>query len=237
MTELEARQKIVDIISSWIGCKQGDSVHKSIVDTYNNHKPLAQNYKVKYTDAWCATTVSAAAIKAGYTDIIPTECSCARMIDLLKKNNIWVEEDSYVPKVGDIVFYDWGDSGTGDNTGHPDHVGICEKVDGNDIYVIEGNKSKACGRRIIKVNGKFVRGFGIPKYALKANSKDVVKPKLPKKVKINVSNTLNIRKGPSTNDSVLGFLKTGSVITIDKIEGNFAHFSGWISGKEKYVKK
>ena len=157
-------QVIIDKMNSWLGCKQGDKTHKHIVDTYNAHKPLAQGYKVKYTDAWCATTVSAAAIECGYTDIIPTECSCNRMIKLLQGMGIWEENDSYVPQTGDIIFYDWQDSGVGDNVGSSDHVGYVEKVENGVITAIEGNISKGVGKRTLPINGKYIRGYGVPKY-------------------------------------------------------------------------
>lgn len=157
-------KSIIEQAKSWLGCKESDGTHKKIIDVYNNHKPLARGYKVKYTDAWCATFVSACAIKCGYTDIIPTECGCSPMIQLFKNIGSWVENDAYVPKSGDIIFYDWQDSGIGDNTGVPDHVGIVEKVSGSTITVIEGNKNNAVERRNIQVNGKFIRGYGVPKY-------------------------------------------------------------------------
>jgi len=128
MTEVQLRQKIVGIMQGWIGSKESDGSHKKIIDIYNGHKPLARNYTVKYTDAWCATTVSAAAIVAELTDIIPTECGCGQMIETLQKIGAWQESDAYKPEPGDIIFYDWQDSGAGDNTGWPDHVGIVEKV-------------------------------------------------------------------------------------------------------------
>ena len=157
-------QVIIDKMNSWLGCKHGDATHKHIVDTYNAHKPLACGYKVKYTDLWCATTVSAAAIECGYTDIIPTECSCNRMISLLQKMGIWQENDAYVPQTGDIIFYDWQDSGIGDNAGSSDHVGYVEKVENGIITDIEGNKSNGVGKRTIPVNGKYIRGYGVPQY-------------------------------------------------------------------------
>lgn len=161
---MNQREEIVKVMKSWIGKKEADGTHKEIIDIYNAHKPLARGYKVKYTDSWCAATVSAAAIKCGLTDIIPTECSCQKMIELLKKMGSWVEDDGYTPQGGDIIFYDWGDSGKGDNTGGSDHVGIVEKCKEGKISVIEGNKSDAVGRRTINVNGKYIRGFGVPKY-------------------------------------------------------------------------
>ena len=150
---------------AWIGCREADGSHKKIIDTYNVHRPLARNYSVKYTDAWCATFVSACAIKTSMTDIIPTECGCGQMIALFQKLGEWDENDARVPRPGDIVFYDWDDSGKGDNTGWPDHVGIVEKVSGSTITVIEGNKGNAVGRRNLQVNGKYIRGYGIPKYS------------------------------------------------------------------------
>lgn len=156
--------KVVAQAQAWVGCKESNGTHKAIIDIYNAHKPLARGYTVKYYDAWCATFVSAVAIKLGYTDIIPTECSCPKMITLLQNMGVWVENDAYKPSAGDIIFYDWDDSGSGDNRGSSDHVGIVEKVSGNTITVIEGNYNNAVQRRNLAVNGKFIRGYGVPKY-------------------------------------------------------------------------
>lgn len=156
--------KVIEQARSWIGKNEAAGTHKEIIDVYNSHKPLARGYKVKYTDSWCATLVSAVAIRCGYTDIIPTECGCQQMIELFKKCGIWVENDARVPNVGDIIFYDWQDNGNGDNVGWSDHVGIVEKVVDNVITTIEGNYKDEVGRRTISVNAKCIRGYGVPKY-------------------------------------------------------------------------
>lgn len=176
------RQKVLNIARSWIGCKEDDGSHRKIIDTYNAHKPLPRGYTVKYTDAWCATFVSAVAIKAGVTDIIPTECGCDQQIKLFKKIGEWAENDGYKPSAGDVIFYDWDDSGSGDNTGRSDHVGIVEFCDGKTITVIEGNKNDAVGRRSIHVNGKYIRGFGVPKYSSKASTPSKPSPQKKKSV-------------------------------------------------------
>lgn len=162
---------VVKQAQAWLGRNEGGAGHKEIIDIYNTHKPLARGYTVKYTDAWCATFVSAVAIKLGYTDIIPTECGCGKMIELFKKLGAWVENENRTPNPGDIIFYDWQDNGTGDNTGSPDHVGIVEKVTGGKITVIEGNydgtdadRIDGVERREIAVNGRYIRGYGVPKY-------------------------------------------------------------------------
>ncbi|NBI73103.1 CHAP domain-containing protein, partial [Clostridiaceae bacterium] len=115
---------------------------------------------------------------AGYTDIIPVECGCGQMIELFRKMGRWVEDDAYIPLPGDYIFYDWDDGGAGDCTGWPDHVGIVVSVSvsGNKIRVIEGNKNDAAEYREIAVNGRYIRGYGIPDYASKATAPDASGP-------------------------------------------------------------
>lgn len=192
-TEKQIREQVVAIAKAWLGCKESNGTHKQIIDVYNAHKPLARGYAVKYTDAWCATYASAVAIKAGLTDIIPTECSCSKLIELAKKLGIWVENDAYIPEAGDFVEYDWDDNGVGDNTGNPDHIGMVVSVSGKTITVIEGNKNNAVEYREIAVNGKYIRGFIAPNYASKA-TKEEVKEEVKKDE--NVSETVyTVKKG------------------------------------------
>ena len=174
--------KVVAQAQAWLGRKESDGSHKEIIDIYNSHKPLARGYAVKYTDAWCAAFVSAVAIKLGYTDIIPTECGCPSMITLMQKMGIWVEDENRVPNAGDIIFYDWQDSGSGDNKGGSDHVGIVEKVEGNTITVIEGNYSDSVKRRSLAVNGRYIRGYGVPKYDAETTETPKEEPKEEPKV-------------------------------------------------------
>lgn len=168
LTEADARQKIISVAVSWYGRNEADGSHRFIIDLYNSYIPLARGYKVKYTDAWCATMASAAAIKAGFTDIIPTECGCGQLIAAFQAMNRWVENDAYIPSPGDYIFYDWDDTGAGDCTGWPEHVGIVISVFDNVIKVIEGNKDDAVGYREVRVNGRYIRGYGVPDYSAKA---------------------------------------------------------------------
>lgn len=186
--EQSLREKIVSVATYYVGRKESDGSHREIIDIYNSIKPLPVSYQLTYTDAWCAGFVTAVGIKAGLSNIVYRECSCPRMIELYKKNNRWVENDAYIPTKGDIIFYDWDDSGLGDNTGTSDHVGIVESVSGSAIRVIEGNMSNAVGYRTIQVNSKFIRGYGVPNYANKVGSAG--------NVNINTTNT-----PPSTSPS------------------------------------
>lgn len=158
------RENMVKAMQAWLGAVQGDAKHKDIVDTYNSHKPLARGYKLKYTDDWCVATVSAAAIKCGYTDIIPTEVSTS-VINRFKEMGCWVEDDAYTPKPGDLIFFYWGDDGKGDYAGpHASHVGLVESCQDGIITTIEGNYSNKCQKRVLKVNGRYIRGYATPRY-------------------------------------------------------------------------
>lgn len=180
------RTKIVAQAQQWVGLKESNGSFAKIIDIYNSHKPLARGYKLKLTDAWCAGTASALAIACGATDIIPTEVSCAKLIELAKAKGIWVEADTYTPAPGDFLLYDWGDNGSGDNKGNPDHIGIVEKVVGNNITVIEGNYQNAVSRRMIRVNGKFIRGYIVPKYDEEVKPEETIKTEGVCKVELQV---------------------------------------------------
>lgn len=171
MTEQEIRNKVVATAAQYIGAVEGGSVHKKLIDTYNADKPLPRGYAMKYTDAWCAAFVTTIGIICKLTDIIFKECGCEKMIALYKNAGRWQENDAYRPNPGDVIFYDWDDNGVGDNTGNADHVGLVEKVSGNTITIIEGNYSDAVKRRTVAVNGRYIRGYGLPDYAKKADGK------------------------------------------------------------------
>lgn len=165
--EQTLRLSLVQAAEGWLGCKEADGTHKPIIDLYNAHEPLAQGYTVKYTDQWCATFVSAAAITAELTDIIPTECGCQRQIGLFEQLDCWEEKDNYVPLPGDIIFYATTASGIGDCTDWSDHVGIVVGTNGNRIKVIEGNNGEAVRYRYLYTTDPTIRGYGLPDYASK----------------------------------------------------------------------
>lgn len=164
-TAKEIRELFVNTAIQYLGCKESNGSHKKIIDLYNTISPLPVKYKMSYSDAWCAAFVSAVAWQCGITDIVFPECGCGRMIKLYQNKNRWQENDAYVPEIGDVIFYDWSDSGYGDNTSGADHVGIVCEVNGNQFKVIEGNKSDAVGYRNMTVNGRYIRGFGLPDFA------------------------------------------------------------------------
>lgn len=161
--------KVLDYINkalSFKGVAEGSAKHKQIIDIYNTIKPLPQGYKVKYTDSWCATFVSAMAwLVSGGTDTkFPYECSCNRMITLAKKKKIWIEDESTTPCVGWLIMYDWQDTGKGDDIGSCEHVGIVTKVNKKTFEVLEGNKSDKVDVRTLKFDSQYIRGYVAVKY-------------------------------------------------------------------------
>lgn len=232
---MKTSNKVVELARSWIGKNEKDGSHKEIIDIYNGYSgELPRGVKMHYEYAWCACTWSAIAIKLGYTDIMPIECSCGELIKKAKKMGIWVEDDSYVASPGDAILYDWEDNGIGDNTGWPDHVGIIERVtngakNGRTYTVIEGNKDDAVGRRTIKVNGKYIRGFITPKYDKESNNKNEVSN--PNKTKWTVTAwALNCREKPSISSRILCQFPKGTVL---EGTGNIENVSGkrWVEVK------
>lgn len=163
---------LISVLESWIGYSEYNGKHKTIIDIYNNHKPLALGYKVKYTDSWCDVTVSAGAIKSNNVDIIGTECGCERHIAIFKEKGIWIEDGTITPKRGDIILYNWDDS-VQPNDGFSDHIGVVVSVSGNQIKVIEGNKGNAVSYRYITVGNGNIRGYARPKYTGSSTGKSV----------------------------------------------------------------
>lgn len=173
-----SRQKVVDLVKSWDGKNEADDSYKSIIDIYNSKEPFPRSTKMLYGWAWCACTWSALAKALGYTAIMPVEISCYYIIEQAKKMGCWQENDAYVPNPGDAVLYDWQDNGAGDNKGNPDHIGTIIEVykDAGYMVVEEGNYSNSVKKRTLSINGKYIRGFIVPKYTdntLSAPSTDI----------------------------------------------------------------
>lgn len=173
MTEKELRQKVVSTAEAWLGTREYDTKHQEMLDIYNAQRPLPRGTRMLASWPWCAAFVSTVSLQCGLRDIMPTECGCPGMVRLYQELGRWVEDDAYVPSPADVVFYDWQDSATNyattDNIGHPDHVGIVLDCDGNNMTIIEGNNANAVNKRVLAVNDRFIRGFGIPDYASKAD--------------------------------------------------------------------
>ena len=148
---------------SWLGWSESNGRHRQIIDLYNSHEPLAQGYKVKYSDQWCDVTVSAAAIKAGMADLIGTECGVERHVQIFKEKGIWIEDGTITPEPGYIIVFNW-DKSSQPNDGFADHIGVVDQVKAGIIICIEGNRNDAVSYRSIPIGWGKIRGYAAPKY-------------------------------------------------------------------------
>ena len=270
------RKNIVNTINKL----SGEEGHQTVLKVYNQQEKLPRGYKLQKSDPWCAATVTAVFLMNDYDGF--AECSCPVMIQKAKELGIWQENDAYKPKVGDVLMYDWQDSGKGDNVGVADHVGIVVKVNGDTLTVREGNKNGTVGNRTVKVNGKNIRGYITPHFEDDSatipsestnNTPSTEKPSneadsaskqgkyiIGRTYTINVRTSLNVRRGPGTNYSLVGYnnltsdakrhatstgaLMNGTRVTCKEVKviGNDVWMripSGWIcaiAGNNVYVK-
>lgn len=169
MTENELRNKVCTQSRAWLGRKEADGSHREIIDLYNRHRPPG-SYEMQYSDPWCAAFVSAVGMACGLDDVLLPHVNCDGMISAYKAKGRWVEADDYPAKPGDPIFYDWQDSGVGDNTGSADHVGLIVEDTEHYFRVIEGNYSNAVRVRTIAHNSRYIRGFAVPDYAGKSDN-------------------------------------------------------------------
>lgn len=172
MTEIEKRNQVCAQARAWLGRKEADGSHREIIDLYNKNR-LPGTFAMSYADPWCAAFVSAVGMACGLRDVILPHVNCDGMIASYKLAGCWVEDDAYTPTPGDVIFYDWQDDGSGDNTGSSDHVGIVVDVRGEQITVIEGNKSDKVEYRTVTRNSRYIRGYGVPNYASAAKADQI----------------------------------------------------------------
>ncbi len=111
---------------------------------------------------WCACFVSWCANECGYIEagLMPKTASCQVGVNWFKERGEW-QDRNYIPKSGDIVYFDWDNKETGGQDGIADHVGIVEKVINNMIYVIEGNFDDRCSERIYHMGYSEILGYGV----------------------------------------------------------------------------
>ena len=113
---------------------------------------------------WCACFVSWCANQCGYIEagIIPKFAGCEDGINWFKVCELW-QDKGFIPKAGDIIFFDWADE-SGKRNGLVDHVGIVEKVENGKVYTIEGNSNDSCCRREYDIDSLDILGYGTPMY-------------------------------------------------------------------------
>ena len=114
---------------------------------------------------WCAIFVTYCARNVGIpTTIIPNFASCTTSRDSFwKPNNRWKSPSNYTPMAGDIIYFDW------DDTGDCDHVGIVVDVKDGYVYTVEGNtkgsyKTYGVRYKSYGLKSSLIAGYADPDY-------------------------------------------------------------------------
>ena len=113
---------------------------------YNNYTIFGQWYGANGV-YWCDEFVSYVAAHSGNDDVVGKFASCPYHVAFFAKQGRYhTRASGYVPKVGDIIFFDDGSTVSASNPyWNAGHVGIVYSVDSSNVYTIEGNTSSASG--------------------------------------------------------------------------------------------
>lgn len=112
---------------------------------------------------WCACFVSWCANECGYIEVgvIPKFAACTSQgVPWFQERGLW-QDNSYEPRPGDIIFFDWDDGG---QDGQSDHVGIVEKVENGRVYTVEGNSGDSVRQNSYPIGYYEIYGYGTPAY-------------------------------------------------------------------------
>ena len=166
MTEIEAKDKLVDWCRSQIGYHEG-------YDGSNKYADGQWDTKLYGFSAlqvpWCDVFVDAAYISCfGFTDATAMTyqqpsgyAACSLSADAYKRNGAFYTR----PEIGDQIFFF---SGGGIN-----HTGIVIEVNGENIVCVEGNYSDSVCRTQYKYNDKMIAGYGRPNWAVVAEPESI----------------------------------------------------------------
>lgn len=149
-------KEYLDVCKKYLGTKEGTAKHRKIVYMFNSSK--LKTFPISYDDAWCSAFISAMAIESGCTDIIPISANCDEMYKKGVVMGIAIPKDKWIPKMGDILFYDWN------LNGELDHVGVVETMSKNVIHVLEGNKNDSVSYRDINYKNATITKIIRPRY-------------------------------------------------------------------------
>ena len=149
-----------------LGAAEDSAEHLDILKDYNalaqTRAGLPRGHKAVPSDDWCAIYAAGQAHAVGLTEAYPMECSCSRIVQIAKEMGIWIENDSYIPVIGDWVLFAWKGQEGVENTMAPNHIGTIYYSDGEKMLAVEGNKGDKVDTRALAVGDKRIRGFVHP---------------------------------------------------------------------------
>lgn len=166
MTGTELQNEVVKTAESLLGGKVGGTIHKKILQIWNEYAKGHDLPKAYESYPWCAITASVIYILCKIAPYLPISMSCGALRSEAKDKGIYVENDNHVPSIGAEVIFGW-DRPSGDNMDH-DHVGIVVWVAKNkrSFKTVEGNSGTPgeVKKRTYAVGDSAISGFIEPNW-------------------------------------------------------------------------
>lgn len=156
MKSLSKVQVLLQEAYKYVGVKKYSPIHQYLVSKYNSIKPHPVGYQVTTDDDWCDLFVTVIADLVGLSHLIGRECGVQRHVRIFQDKGIWIGRQ--YPKAGDIIVFDWEDSGWAD------HIGFVYQVDGYLVTIIEGNSNDQVSMNTYAWNDWRIMGYARPKY-------------------------------------------------------------------------
>lgn len=110
--------------------------------------------------AWCAYFDLSVFTDCGLKELCPPTGYCPTAVEWFLKHETayFYRRGQYIPKNGDIIYFDYNQNGV------PDHTGIVEGCSNGTVCTIEGNKGDMVKRQYYNINDKGIYGYGVPAY-------------------------------------------------------------------------
>lgn len=160
MTVLEAKHKVVSLAQSEVGYHEGANNWNKYAQEIDT---LGITWGKKQNMMWCGIFVMWVFYRCfGVAKSLALQCSanpssipaCNDAANYFKSANRFYK----TPEMGDVVFFNVN--------GVIGHTGIVVRVDGNNVFTVEGNCGDAVSACKYTVNSNYIAGFGRPKWEL-----------------------------------------------------------------------
>lgn len=178
---------------------------------------------------WCAR-------EAGLSsDLIPNYTDVLALQSFYKSQGLYhvsyAHGSDYSPKPGDIAFFSLTSA-----TNALTSCGLVTKVSAGIITVVEGNCPNRVRENTYDFYNKAIIGFASPAYLPSSASARTVEPgaKTYAPGIYSLNDDMNLRQSASLNAAVLTVIPSGTVVLVDKVNGEWGHTThegkeGWMS--------
>ena len=144
---------VLAIANSQLGYTESTRNYQVEEDVLLGYTRYGAWYGYPYGD-WCAMFVSFCLNYAEVEDF-PLEASCPNWAKKLIEQELYKVPSEYIPKAGDIIFFDM------DEDEVLDHVGLVEELVDVEVTTIEGNSSNRVEKKKYELHDSRIAGYGL----------------------------------------------------------------------------